>query len=336
MYLHGAMATNMKEDVYESEEPLTEADRDQKYFRDELTLPEELQLVHLDIDGALKRFQGRLLNAQNVDFSDSISPLGKKSYGSVAYVLEIQGKNSDEPETFEQKFQRLHMEIGELAQCIPTGKDEAVTTKSTSLLKSMLDEVKARKDVAKPTKGDQTAKIPGPSQADGNVKSLEKRLARIESLTGHLPAGAQPLTDAIEDLRLRTDVLNPAFMETADSKLVALLNKLKQVEEKKGNSNEEIEQNVNELLALMSKWDGVCANLPSKTKKLNSLSRLHECAQQFSERLNRLSNTREMIEKEILKNRTNLDFVHTMAKNEVAALVAKIETLEGHLKKMEK
>lgn len=332
------MATSMKEDVYESENPLTEADRDQKYFRDDIVYPEELQLVHLDIDAALKRFQGRLLSAQDVDFSDSISPYGKKSYGSTAYVLEVIGKNTSDLETFEEKFNRLYLEIGQLAETAARENNtNSKAEKSTNVLQEMLNEVKELKSASNALKSEITLKAPSTSSSitAENNKSLDKRIERVEALLGSLPSGTQPIVDAIEDLRLRTDVINPVFLDTADTKLSAILAKQKAVDEKKS-GNEEFEQNINNLLTLMNKWDGVCTNLPSQSKKLNSLSRLHENAQQFSERLSRLSTTREMIEKEIALNRSNLDFIHTLAKNEVADLVGKIEKLEGQLKKLGK
>ncbi|CAJ0936947.1 unnamed protein product, partial [Mesorhabditis belari] len=70
----------------------------------------------------------------------------------------------------------------------------------------MLDEVKAAgKDVAKPTKGDQTAKIPGPSQADGNVLIFYLHYSRLFRSS---PRWSATTHRRHEDLRLRTDVLN--------------------------------------------------------------------------------------------------------------------------------
>ncbi|CAJ0587428.1 unnamed protein product, partial [Mesorhabditis spiculigera] len=325
----------MKEDVYESEDVPERPEP--KYFNDDLGLPEEIERIHIDIETVMKKFQGRLVSAENVDFSDSIAAKGKRSYGSTGYVLEVIGKGTGEPETPAQKFNRLYLEISELGEEISNQKAGADvgTGVSTDLLKNMLDRMKANQDAPSGKKsGGDGVNVSGASFLDGNVAAFEKRIQRIEGLLGDLPSGSQPLVSAVEDLRLRADVLNPNFLESTDSRLNTILSKMKQVDEKKEQAPaDELERNVDELLALMKKWDPICTNLPSQVKKLNSLARLHECAQQFAERMGRLSSTRELIEKEISSNRENFDYIHSMAKKEITSLVTKIEKMEARLDK---
>ncbi len=50
------------------------------------------------------------------DFSDSLVKRRRKGYGGGAYVLELIGTDFGQPETPEQKFNRLHLEINELSE----------------------------------------------------------------------------------------------------------------------------------------------------------------------------------------------------------------------------
>ncbi|CAJ0570555.1 unnamed protein product, partial [Mesorhabditis spiculigera] len=152
--------------------------------RSSVNVASTTKTIHIDIETVMKKFQGRLVNAENVDFSDSIAAKGKRSYGSTGHVLEVIGRGTGEPETPAQKFNRLYLEISELGEEI----------------------------------------------------------------------------------------------SSTDSRLNTILSKMKQVDEKKEQAPaDELERNVDELLALMKKWDPICTNLPSQVKKLNSLARLHEC-----------------------------------------------------------
>lgn len=50
------------------------------------------------------------------DFSDSLVKRRRRGYGGGAYVLELIGTDFGQPETAEQKFNRLHHEINELSE----------------------------------------------------------------------------------------------------------------------------------------------------------------------------------------------------------------------------
>ncbi|VDM73540.1 unnamed protein product, partial [Strongylus vulgaris] len=101
--------------------------------------------IHIDINAARQRFKDSTLNTRDIDFSDSIAKRRGKSYGSTQYVLEVVGKEFSEPETPEQKYNRLACEIDELAQEL---KDETIkptlTVNETSLA-DLTDELKSVK-----------------------------------------------------------------------------------------------------------------------------------------------------------------------------------------------
>jgi len=86
--------------------------------------------TYVDVKEAFQQFRGKLLNADDVgklsigilicaifvDFSDSLIKRRRRGYGGGAYVLEIVGNATDEPETLEQKYHRLTYEINELGE----------------------------------------------------------------------------------------------------------------------------------------------------------------------------------------------------------------------------
>uniref|UniRef100_A0A9J2PG38 Dynactin subunit 2 n=1 Tax=Ascaris lumbricoides TaxID=6252 RepID=A0A9J2PG38_ASCLU len=133
-----------KEDVYETED-LPEAEQHMRYEETNEN-SEEVERIHIDMETALKRFKGRMINADHVDFSDSIARKRRTGYGSGAYVLEVVGPNVDETETIEQKFHRLNYELIELAEAVMMQKEKSKENTSTvdeSDVIAMLDTVRA-------------------------------------------------------------------------------------------------------------------------------------------------------------------------------------------------
>ncbi|VDK29155.1 unnamed protein product [Gongylonema pulchrum] len=136
-----------KEDVYETEDL---PEDDQQLIEDEVHEGEEVQRVHIDVGEAMKRFKGRLVNAENVDFSDSIARKKRRGYGGGAYVLEVVGPYADENETLEQKLTRLECEVNDLVEALrfqepqKEDKSEARVAREDYLI-SLLEELKAMK-----------------------------------------------------------------------------------------------------------------------------------------------------------------------------------------------
>ncbi|KAL6727331.1 hypothetical protein Aduo_009219 [Ancylostoma duodenale] len=336
------MSVSGKEDVYESED-LPESEQFIKGFHsrsnEEASDKENIELIHIDIDAARNRFKDRTLNTRDVDFSDSIAKRHGKSYGSSQYVLEIVGKAYAEPETAEQRFNRISCEIDELAQQL---KDESVKptlTVNESSLADLADELKAVK-VSKSSgsgllpSGKETFTPNVDKSANAKLLSLEQRVRRIESLVGSFDPSRQSIADSVEDIRFRLEALNPSYIEGMETKLNALISKLDQVEDKKQKSVDgEMEAKVNDLLELMSKWDAACVAMPSNLKKLQGLHRLHEQARHFSERLSQLVGVRDQIEKAISADRMAMCELQVKAKEDITAVLGQITSLEERLKK---
>ncbi|WKX99406.1 hypothetical protein Q1695_014356 [Nippostrongylus brasiliensis] len=339
------MSVSGKEDVYESED-LPESEQFISSFANKPTGGNEdnenVELIHLDIDAAKRHFKDRVLNTRDVDFSDSIAKRRGKSYGSSMYVLEVVGKDYAEPETPEQKYNRLASEIDELAKQLQDENIEPSTGVNESSIAALADELKAVKvskatGVAPRSEAKDSKSVAVDSSANNKLLSLESRIRRIETLVGEVDAGRQPIADAVEDIRFRLDALNPSFVEGMETKLNSVISKLDQVEDKREKSVDgEMEAKVNDLLELMSKWDVACAAMPSNLKKLQGLHRLHEQAQHFSERLSQLVGVREQIEKAIAADRMAMCELQVKAKEDISALLGQVANLEETLKKLGK
>ncbi|KAK5984966.1 putative dynactin subunit 2, partial [Trichostrongylus colubriformis] len=229
------MSVTGKEDVYESED-LPESEQFLSSFSAKSTVDsadnENIELIHLDIDAARKRFKDRTLNTRNIDFSDSIAKRRGKSYGSSVYVLEVVGRDYGEPETTDQKYNRIACEIDELAKQIQEQSAESAPMVNESSITALADELKAVK-VSKasggvPPSNEKDATSKTEKSADGKLLSLEHRLRRIETLVGETDTCRQPIADFMEDIRFRLDALNPSYVEGMETKLNSLISKLDQ------------------------------------------------------------------------------------------------------------
>jgi dynactin-2 len=330
------MATQ-KEDVYETEDiPETPNEINDEDFHSA-----DIEKLYTDVDGALKKFGGRLLDASNADFSDSILPRRRKGYGSGQYVLEVIGPNYDEPETPEQKLNRIRCEINELQQSVEQSKD-VPTTISKNDLDELNDMLKAalttNPEIKKKVDADKSRPQRTPASAEladvNQLTAFDTRLKRIEhAVTGERAAlrpPTAPLLETIEDLKLRVETLNPAYLDSVHSKLNAVMTKLSEYDEKKNKINgEDVEKKVDKLYEMVLKWDATCTNVPSLVKRLQSLSKLHEQAEEFSTQLSEMGALRQQMEKRLESDRMTLFEVKKESAKLIEDLNKKISEMES-------
>ncbi|VDD87952.1 unnamed protein product [Enterobius vermicularis] len=338
-----------KEDVYETED-LPEVDQ---YVRQEEAYEsEDVQKIHIDVDSALKRFQGRLLDANTVDFSDSIDRRRRVGYGSGAYVLEVVGPESGESETLRQKFSRLSFELNDLLETLQKQEKEGGREGSEGIdyndVVSMLATLKACQAGSKPTCNvvPKEPSLRAPSQTildENRFLNLEERLRRVEVFVGGADAADDfskteartGLAEIMEDLRMRVQMLNPSNADGIHARLNQVLAKLREVDERKRDKvDSEFEQKVDSLYTLMMKWDEVCTNLPSVVQRVCDLNRLHEQAQLFNKNLSELVGVRAQLLKLIDGERlTVLDFKQQMAEA-IGKVSVDIDKLNSRLEKL--
>ncbi|VDK68974.1 unnamed protein product [Litomosoides sigmodontis] len=306
-----------KEDVYETEDL---PEDDQQIIEDEIIESEEVERMHIDVDSAMKRFKGRILNAEDVDFSDSIARRRRCGYGSGSYVLEVVGPYADESETLEQKFNRLNCEINDLAEAVQaqkvSGKVGACVVHEEDLI-AMLETLKALQisrdtittslgSEKRDNKAESVTRFDGNNVVNGRLAVLENRINRLEQMIDGVGGGYDesmkvckiPVAEAVEDLRMRVQLLHPAHVDGLHSRITQLLSKLQQVEEKKKEKGDsEFEEKVDKLYEMMSRWDVACTGLSSAVKRMYDLRKLHEQAEQFSIKLSQLTGIRSQLAK---------------------------------------
>uniref|UniRef100_A0A915EP50 Dynactin subunit 2 n=1 Tax=Ditylenchus dipsaci TaxID=166011 RepID=A0A915EP50_9BILA len=143
-----------KEDVYETDDiPVPEEIEIEEQFEDQA-----VEKIHVDVEGAIKLFGNRLLNADAVDFSDALNNhRRRKGYRSGHYVLEMLGVENDDKETTEQKFRRLRQEVEELMETVTREKESEQW--SASITKADLDDLNdmLKAAVLKKESGDEQA-----------------------------------------------------------------------------------------------------------------------------------------------------------------------------------
>ncbi|CAI4226186.1 unnamed protein product [Auanema sp. JU1783] len=332
------MASGPKEDVYESEGA---CEGEKNVFAREESNDPDVELVYLDIDSARKRYVNCNVNSAGVDFSDSIAKKKKKCYGSNSYVLEVTGKEYEEPETDVQRINRLTCEINELhdklnADESPEGKQGRA---AISKLMEELKTVSVLKKSGAPTRSSEVstkkAEATSSANSDSKVISLEKRVKRLEALVGSFDSTKPPLVDALEDLKFRTESLNPTIVEGLETRVNQIMTKVQQIEEKREKSiDSETETNARELLDLMNKWDVACSALPSNLKKIQALSKLHEQAASFSQRLTLLAGVREQMERSMKADKDMMERLQGEAATKIEKVMSGIKILEGRVEQL--
>ncbi|GLH05964.1 Dynactin subunit 2 [Gryllus bimaculatus] len=131
-------------DVYETED-LPEADQNADFYEEET---DSIERLHISANEAFGRFKGKSLNAASVDFSDRITKSRRSGYEVLNWEIVGEG----EKETPLQKYQRLQIEIKELAE-----------------------EVNQLKETGVPVGGDQ----PPPAQLAQLVEAAQRQLAEV-------------------------------------------------------------------------------------------------------------------------------------------------------------
>lgn len=135
-------------DVYETDD-LPESEQNIDYYEEE---SESIERLHISATDAFSKFEGKSLNAQNVDFSDCISKRNARGYDARSGEWVLAGEG--EKETPVQKYQRLKCEMEELLQ-----------------------EISALKGVAK----DETTKEGAPYTAvAAQLESMQKHLSSLK------------------------------------------------------------------------------------------------------------------------------------------------------------
>uniref|UniRef100_A0A0R3S623 Dynactin subunit 2 n=1 Tax=Elaeophora elaphi TaxID=1147741 RepID=A0A0R3S623_9BILA len=343
-----------KEDVYETEDL---PEDDQQMIEDEIAESEEVERVHIDVESAMKRFKGRLLSAENVDFSDSIARRRRCGYGGGSYVLEVVGPYADETETLEQKFTRLNCEINDLAETLRaqkvSEKPDACVVHEEDLI-VMLETLKALQinrdtvtTAVQNEKKDNEAKgatlFAENNVVNGRLAVLENRINRLEEMIGGVGTGCDesmkvckiPVAEAVEDLRMRVQLLHPAHVDGLHSRITQLLSKLQQVEEKKKEKGDsEFEEKVDKLYEMMSRWDVACTGLSSAVKRMYDLRKLHEQAEQFSKKLSQLTGIRSQLTKTMEREEMMLFDFRQQTHVALEKLGADITRLEERISKL--
>jgi len=322
---------SQKEDVYETEdvESMETVDYEET-FEDPA-----IEKIHVDIEGSIKLFGSRILNADNVDFTDTLRK--RRGYRSGQYILELVEPEAEE--TVEEKFKRLRLEVEELTAQVEREKTEGVTNDKT-ISKSALDELSDLLNAAIRSKESTEVRsilpagIPKAALKTANAKSLDERIKRIEQAvhgdqSGNVRVHHAPLIETMENLRVQVDILNPAYLDGVSSSLNSALAKLTELDENQSKHQEDDqEQKVNKLYQLVTEWDVTCTNVPSIVKRLHSLSKLHEQAQEFAAKLNDVNGLKRHVEKKVENYNTLLFELKRESTKFVSDVSAKITELE--------
>jgi uncharacterized coiled-coil DUF342 family protein len=337
----------IKETIYETPDiPEVEEIQEPETFENK-----EVERVHLDVDAAIKRFAGRFISAEDSDFSAFEHRRRPKGYSTGHYVIEYVGPEFDKPETPEQKYNRLVMEISELKEQVDNGRENLKP--NISLTKEHLDQMmkqlevinlkKANSDTSllKAAASDSKPSNATPGGSSSNLDSLmiarfEARVRKLEEALGTVDFSANefvspgPLVNAIDDLRLRIESLNPSNLEAIETRLNSALAKQNQIHEKK-DVNDELTAQVNEIFKLVNKFRDSSQTVSAVVKRLKALAQIHEQASEFSSKLNELYASKNNMAESLDVNRGTLKEFSDEFKNVIENIRREIEGVRKHV-----
>ncbi|RNA23256.1 dynactin subunit 2 isoform X2 [Brachionus plicatilis] len=171
-------------------------------------------------------------------------------------------------------------------------------------------------------------KIFGPGNAAVNETQIAKLCNGLEN---------KSILGLVENLKTKMSLLDAERLDKVDNKLQILLQRVNQLNEKKGLVEDQEKLNrVNELFQMMSSWKDVSSTVPVLVERLSSLSELHQKALQFTSILSRLDAEQSSLTESIqtssstlndLKNKfeQNLDSIKTNFEN----LNQRVLSIEG-------
>ncbi|KAK0427681.1 hypothetical protein QR680_010364 [Steinernema hermaphroditum] len=293
------------------------------------------------IDALVNKFKGRMLNTDHV---------GRRR----EYVLEVAGKENAERkhETVEQKFNRLYCEVGELAEMVQiearsgnSGVQE-VNVKALSDLLDMVQKEKLHGIIPSESALEKLRKVKEQKKesadnvsSDVDFSNLDDRLKRIEKfVSGNRPTvTSTPLAETVEELRLRIETVNPSVLNGLETKLNTVLSKYQAAEVKRREKIDKVvEEKINHLTEMMTKWDGVCMSLPGTVKRLHALTNLHEQARDFSVNLQLLISTKNELLRKLESEGASIFELKKEALEMIRSLNSRVSSVQAAVDSLKK
>ena len=142
------------------------------------------------------------------------------------------------------------------------------------------------------------------------------------------------LLEAVEELQMKVNLLNPKVVDQVDGRLGALQLRLQQIGEKRAANAagqqvaEETAKKVAEIHEKVEKWESVCATLPNIADRMVTLNDLHNRAVTFAQTLQQL----EAMQKTIAGNLTTQS---TLVSRVEANLADNLETIGKNCKALD-
>jgi len=244
------MSFHNREDIYETEDvQINERSEPEESFEDK-----EIEKIHFDVKGAMRRFGNCFLDSEGVDFSHAFRR-GKGYKSNEVLGDYLVGANED---NFDNRYNKLLYEVEELISNFDKGKQ--CKENKVSVTKSQLDDLYAMLKMVELRKNCPNENIyKNSAQTDVDTTSnkerllnLDERIRRIEkAIHGDKDFNQEhlsPLIETIGNLRIQVESLSPSMIDGANSKISLALSKISELDEKRSKlAIDENEQKIAEL-----------------------------------------------------------------------------------------
>lgn len=319
-------------EVYETEDDILpeEINEDSEKFESK-----DIEKIHFDVKGSMRRFGNCYLDAEGADFTRTLKGI-KRSYKSYE-ILEADSCAVEDPD---QRFERLKVEIEEFIANF--GKYKQGSGKEPYITKSMLEKLgetlSATTQIPQQTNEKSTTKELKQPTAELDSE-LHNRLKRIEDYLygqkGSTKLPACPLLENIQNLQLQVRALNSQFVEKTSAQITNALAKFSELEEKRTKQfGEGTEKKFDHMSEIAMKLDAACDNIPTTLRRLQSLAKLHEHAQQFSAKLDDLVTLKQHVEKKTENHQMTLFELKKETSKMFNELLGKTKELDARLSKI--
>uniref|UniRef100_A0A7E4VK43 Dynactin subunit 2 n=1 Tax=Panagrellus redivivus TaxID=6233 RepID=A0A7E4VK43_PANRE len=301
---------------------------------------ENIERVHLNVDEAMKKFAGRFISADNVDFTGLSTRRRPKGYSTGHYVIEYVGPQYDEPETIDQRYNRLLMEAEELQAQIAskesTTPDVAVNKSHLDYLTKQLEKIDIAVAAGKAPSPASDSDTASATSADGHAVTpaalarYEARLSKLERALGTSSDQSigipEPIYTAIDSLNLRLDAMDPIKMDSCLTKLNEVLAQNKALEKKDGTNA--VLDRIDEVYKTAVTLSENTPVLEAVVQRLRSLAQLHEQLSDSSARISELRTGKTQIMQAIDSNLKGLAELKSEFTSTTASLRAELATIK--------
>jgi len=163
------------------------------------------------------------------------------------------------------------------------------------------------------------------SSTEERMASVEARIRRAEQTIGS--GGRRALGEAVDELRMRVQLIQPSTIEALESRLNALVTR----QQGQGQNKATPDKALMEMHDLCRRWDATCQSLPALVTRLQGLRVLHEQAGEATALLAQAEGARMAMTKAVEGDRLAMHDLRLHLAQQTSAIEQRLLAMEKRL-----